>query len=547
MAPDGTCRLLDAPSPDYAGIHDLAESHGDVLLSTTAGLARLVGDRIVPDPAWEGIGGPILSVPGGEVWMCLSGRIHCVARREGPMVRGDGIALPPGRIRDLAYHGGAILGAARGRLLRLCAEEGRWEKVADLGGARPRGLRTGDQGELWASTYGDGLFRLDANGTIGHWAQLDGLPDSFLGWLGPVDEDGHLWLNSNSGVLRVTVASLDAYDRGEVEAIESCRFIAPETNGPGGAELTRERSALPTLEGLAIFDRSAIAPPTRSPAVRLLEAFIDGVPEDRAGSPSGRATLRFDFSAPIYPTDEGARFQHRLIGLDDAWHEAGAERQARFPELPAGNYAFSVRTRVPTGSWSNTVRSKAITIAPYWHDRTPVRLLMTGALLGAVWGLIILRTRSLANQNRALQSEIDQRLMAALRSECQSRTRRGAVHALLDVEPGTEDPPRDVALAFFRIAQEAIRNAERHGQATDAWLSLRLGNGCIELDVQDNGVGFDADAPPIGGIGLKSMRERARSVGGDVVIDTAPGEGACVTVHAPAPPCGAALEEETSQ
>lgn len=247
LGADGSTKVLDAPGRRYAAIHFIAHQGGEVLLSTSAGLARLVGGRVIPDSAWTGNGGPILSLPNGEVWMVLGRRLHRLVGSEGPADRGDGIRLPRGYMSALAFHQGSIVGATRGRVLRLDPEGERWHAIANLGSAYVRALRVGNQGELWVTTYGNGLFRLKGDAGLDHWSRKDGLPDPFLAWIGPVDEHGHLWLHSNSGVLRLNVASLDANARGEIESIESSTFSAPEANGPSGAELARGRFALPTL------------------------------------------------------------------------------------------------------------------------------------------------------------------------------------------------------------------------------------------------------------------------------------------------------------
>jgi signal transduction histidine kinase len=94
--------------------------------------------------------------------------------------------------------------------------------------------------------------------------------------------------------------------------------------------------------------------------------------------------------------------------------------------------------------------------------------------------------------------------------------------------------PKDVALCLFRIAQEAMRNVVRHANARKVDISLAFDNGGLQLVVADDGSGF---APFEGGerpsLGLASMRERVRLLGGTVDVDSAPGRGTTVMAWVP--------------
>jgi len=92
----------------------------------------------------------------------------------------------------------------------------------------------------------------------------------------------------------------------------------------------------------------------------------------------------------------------------------------------------------------------------------------------------------------------------------------------------------EIEIAAFRIVQEAMTNAARHGDARH--LSLRVWQAADRLLVQieDDGVGFSADgAPPAQTAGLTGMRERAHLVGGTISIESTPGAGTRVAVDLP--------------
>lgn len=97
----------------------------------------------------------------------------------------------------------------------------------------------------------------------------------------------------------------------------------------------------------------------------------------------------------------------------------------------------------------------------------------------------------------------------------------------MDIQLKSEDSlriPAPVEDGLFRIAQEALNNTLKHASATRVIVTVKNLNGCIELEVVDNGKGFDRSQISEG-VGLCSMRERARQLGGVLTIDSNPGKG----------------------
>ncbi|MET7426262.1 GAF domain-containing sensor histidine kinase [Dactylosporangium sp. NPDC005555] len=89
--------------------------------------------------------------------------------------------------------------------------------------------------------------------------------------------------------------------------------------------------------------------------------------------------------------------------------------------------------------------------------------------------------------------------------------------------------------AAYRVAQEALHNALRHGRPGHVDIHLQRSGRGFTLRVTDDGTGFDAGTPPGAQrrLGLASMRERARSVGGRLTVTSKPGAGTTVTMEVP--------------
>jgi signal transduction histidine kinase len=90
-----------------------------------------------------------------------------------------------------------------------------------------------------------------------------------------------------------------------------------------------------------------------------------------------------------------------------------------------------------------------------------------------------------------------------------------------------------VATHIYRIAQEAVNNAVKHGKASLITIGLSATEERIELKVSDNGGGISVPAGSAGGMGLHIMNYRARTIGGTLQIGRATGGGTVVLCSAP--------------
>lgn len=98
--------------------------------------------------------------------------------------------------------------------------------------------------------------------------------------------------------------------------------------------------------------------------------------------------------------------------------------------------------------------------------------------------------------------------------------------------------PTELETTIFRIAQEAISNVARHARAENVRIALEQLDEQVILEIEDDGHGFDAAAvlsarQPSGAYGLMGMQERVTLLNGDLVIDSAPGQGTRVRVAIP--------------
>lgn len=94
--------------------------------------------------------------------------------------------------------------------------------------------------------------------------------------------------------------------------------------------------------------------------------------------------------------------------------------------------------------------------------------------------------------------------------------------------------PAEVHTAAYRIVQEALTNIYKYAAATQVKIQLQATSDELNVTVEDNGRGFNVEANTTG-FGLQGMRERTLALGGQLVIESKPGDGSRITARFPLP------------
>jgi PAS domain S-box-containing protein len=109
--------------------------------------------------------------------------------------------------------------------------------------------------------------------------------------------------------------------------------------------------------------------------------------------------------------------------------------------------------------------------------------------------------------------------------------RRAGVRAAVVLEGALDDYPEAWMEHLFRITVEALNNSLKYAQAREVNVTVRCFWPILELEIADDGIGFDPARVGYGGMGLRSMRERVELLGGTLAIQSEPGKGARVIVR----------------
>lgn len=129
-------------------------------------------------------------------------------------------------------------------------------------------------------------------------------------------------------------------------------------------------------------------------------------------------------------------------------------------------------------------------------------------------------------------------LLTALRNLTDEFSKSTDIMVKADLPDKEINLPESMALAVYRIVQEAFTNSRKYAQATEVNLELFEDNGILMLNIYDNGVGFDLNSPTLARHGLAGMKHRVQMLKGKIDIESGPGKGVLIAVEIPIPAPG---------
>jgi ligand-binding sensor domain-containing protein/two-component sensor histidine kinase len=471
------------------------------------------------------------------------------------------------------------------------------------------GLLVDSRGDLWVGSAADGLFRRRA-GRYEPFGLAQGLGDRLVAVF-VEDGDANFWVATARGIKRLAREKIDAVAAGRAASLDPIVLdrgdgvTSLEGSGggfdPSGLRDRDGRIWISTIDGIAVVDPSTFAINTVPPRVMIESIALaerpatpraDGVVE----VPAGTAAIDIAYTASSRLAPGKVRFRYRLIGQDPQWREVGDRRAAYFTRLPPGSYAFQVIVANNDHVWSTSPTVVRLEVAPFWWERTAVRLSGLVLLLvatGVTASTVVQRRakRRLADleRERALERErtriardlhddLGSRLsyiaMMANKPAMASKVSHSAREAVqtLDELVWTVNARNDTVDGFAAYAgrlaeevaaaaglrlrlhaqpnlsayelaadlrrhvylafKEALNNAVKHAQASALQVEIAVVDRTLRVVLADDGRGLEGPGDPTGN-GLTNMRERMAAAGGTVRFESTPGEGCRVTFELP--------------
>jgi signal transduction histidine kinase/CheY-like chemotaxis protein/ligand-binding sensor domain-containing protein len=293
-----------------------------------------------------------------------------------------------------------------------------------------------DAGHVWALTM-SGLNRI-AGSHLTPFTRAEGIPETDNGW---IVEDGHgyLWIASR-GMLRVPRADLDAVAEGRKRAVEPRAFgVADGMRAgsefafgvtPSAWKGQGDKLYLGTYSGMMEIDPARLAIERRPPP-----ALIERVTGDRqkpvaaGGWIRAGGNLEFHYTALTFLFPEFTQFRYCLEGFDHGWVEAGARRAAYYTNVPSGVYRFRVAARNAGGAWDSGGATFLLEARPRFYQTIWFAALCLAAVFAAGVAFHRFRLRNLRRSERMLAARVEERT-AELRQEILVRKRaEEAAHA----------------------------------------------------------------------------------------------------------------------
>jgi PAS domain S-box-containing protein len=303
----------------------------------------------------------------------------------------------------------------------------------------------------------------------------------------------------------------------ETEEVTATRYFAPEPLIMHDAvrQGTENPAMAPLREVLREVDWDTIATIPLESQSRGLGSVNAYYPRDIEPSPDDLAFLRA-------VADQGAVAVENARLLAEAQSRAGLEERQRLARelhdsVSQALYGIALGAR--------TARALAEHSRDQLTEPLDYVLALAEAGMTEMRSLIFeLRPESLANEGLVAALE---RRVAVLRTRHQLR-----VDAHLGTEP---ELPLPVKEALYRIAQEALHNTVKHAHADHVELRLTETDSHVELEISDDGVGFDVVQARPGHLGLQSMRERAGAHRGLLELHSREDTGTTIRVRLPIP------------
>lgn len=415
---------------------------------------ELLGEQVLA-VAFDAAGQPWLGTTAGA-WRRTSDGWRREWPREPRRARVNALALAG----ESVWFGGAE-GVWRG--------DGHAVAAALLERTSVRDLYLAGDGALWISTDGRGLVRVAGDDPAGLRAvqlgRAQGLPSNSPHTVRE-DAHGHLWVNSNQGIFRISRPGLNALLAGAGHGLSplvlglSDGLTELEGNGgvqPAAAWDRRGRLWFPSQSGVVRFDPLDIPLREHPPRAVINGLESEGrdvvlVPGDRL--PVGVRSVLVRYGAADLAGSGQNRFRYRLLPQDRGWTDALSQRSAAFAALAPGRYRFELLAGNSDGIWADVPAVLAFEVPPRWHETNAFRF---SALAAAGLGLVLLvrlRLRGLRQRALDLDRQVQQRTQE-LRGE-KSRVET-TLSALAETHAELARTHREIEDSNLRLAAQAQR------------------------------------------------------------------------------------------
>jgi len=436
---------------------------------------------------------------------------------------------------------------------------------------------------LWVGTS-KGLYQVKKNENV----LTAVVPGSQIIYSIISDDYNNLWMGSEKGLFQYTIAkhSLRLYDTkdGVVNTEFNRRSVFKTEDG---------RLWFGGIQGMTVFNPKAIQTNPVIPPVYIRSfsritsdtTYVSLRPTERIKLPWNQSTISLDYVALNYTNVSQNQYKHQLVGYDPDWVVNTTSREARYVQLPPGDYTFKIIAANNDGIWNEKGDQLQIIVnSPFWKTWWFRGLMIIIIALGT-WMVYSYRLRKLLEVERMklriasdLHDEIGSGLSGiALTSDIlEQQLEQGAVkpHLISRITTNARNlatnlddivwliNPKKETLGDFSIklktvakelmsettiqfeeqltatdkkkllpaelkrnilllSKEAIHNISKHADAKEVKIAIKMAGAQLHLEFNDDGKGFDSEIVT-SGTGLLSMHHRAKLLKANLLISSKP-------------------------
>ena len=450
---------------------------GDLLIAARGGPSRLHDgyfvNPVMNDPLNRRVAFDYLQDRSGKLWVAspagvsqLDGSRSRTVIPGGSQLNSDAVVLCETRDGNLWA---GTYGEGLWRIDNGGGNQGqlRLYTVADgLSSNQIRSLVEGADGTLWIGTFGGGLDAM-RDGRFFHVTARDGLLSDNISHIED-DGQGSLWLSTTRGICRVRkqdiwdlvsgkIREIQPVNYGVADGLRSAQCAPGYPTSRGGTRSSDGRLWFPTSRGLAVLDPNDKPAAVAAPVVHLLEVAVDGrlisVAEGARLAP-GSGRMLFRYTGIYLSAPERVRYAYRLEGLDGDWISSVARRVTNYNSLPHGQYRFTVRAAVPNGPSGET--SFAFELLPHFYETAWFRYFCAALAAAGIWGLYNLRLRQIRQRFSLVLEE-----RGRLAREIHDTLAQGfvGISSQLDAVALTLNGHGDVARKHLDLARKMVRHS----------------------------------------------------------------------------------------
>ena len=267
-------------------------------------------------------------------------------------------------------------------------------------------LEEGEDGVIWAGTFGDGVFKFDFNKeTLNHYGVSDGLKSAYS-YAISADPLGNIWVGHRMGM------SCIYPDRNVVQMFGQESGFSSDVRENAVAVTPAGKMLIGSSGGVIQYDAYQAREDTIAPRLSLKSVDVDGVAKDPTQDirlKYGRYRVRIDFVGINLSSPEQVTYQYKLDGYEEEWSDVSTVSYAYYGRVEDGNYTFMLKACDGNGNCSITPLTLNISVKiPIWKAWWFI-VAMVMMVLATIFIVFKIRERNQKAIQEYLQRQLDER------------------------------------------------------------------------------------------------------------------------------------------